>query len=54
MKKEIKLIVSDLDGTLIDGKLQATKQDLETLEVLKKRGIPVVAATGIEVTSLAD
>lgn len=54
MKKEIKLIVSDLDGTLIDGKLQATKQDLETLEVLKKRGIPVVAATGRGFKSAKD
>ena len=46
MKKDIKLIVTDLDGTLIDGKLRVSDQDRQTLELLKEIGIPVVPATG--------
>lgn len=46
MKKDIKLIITDLDGTLIDGKQKITPRDLKTLKELKKRGIPVAAATG--------
>jgi len=46
MKKDIQLIVTDLDGTLIDGKLRVSDQDRQTLDVLKDIGIPVVPATG--------
>ncbi len=46
MKRDIKLIITDLDGTLIDGRQKITPRDLKTLEELKKRNVLVAAATG--------
>lgn len=46
VSRDIKLVITDLDGTLIDGRYQVSKKDLETLHELKQAGIPVVAATG--------
>jgi Cof subfamily protein (haloacid dehalogenase superfamily) len=41
-----KLIVFDLDGTLVDEKLEMTAEDLEAIEEARGRGIAVTLATG--------
>lgn len=43
--KEIKLIISDIDGTILDDKHQLDSELRRQLEVLKKRKIPFVLAS---------
>ncbi len=43
---EIKMVVTDLDGTLLQNDHSISLEDLETLEILGKLGICRVAATG--------
>ena len=41
-----RLIVFDLDGTLVDDNLEMTAEDLEAIEEARSRGIAVTLATG--------
>lgn len=43
---ELKMVVTDLDGTLLQNDQSISKEDLETLNLLGKLGICRVAATG--------
>lgn len=43
---ELKMVVTDLDGTLLQNDHSISLEDLETLEILGKLGICRVAATG--------
>lgn len=43
---ELKMVVTDLDGTLLQNDHSISLEDLETLEILGKMGICRVAATG--------
>lgn len=43
---ELKMVVTDLDGTLLQNDHSISKEDLETLNLLGKLGICRVAATG--------
>ncbi|MEI7828894.1 MAG: HAD family hydrolase [Prolixibacteraceae bacterium] len=43
---ELKMVVTDLDGTLLQNDHSISIEDLETLEILGKMGICRVAATG--------
>ncbi len=42
----IKMVVTDLDGTLLNDQGEVSKKDLETLESLKTKGVIRVIATG--------
>ncbi|NEW62059.1 Cof-type HAD-IIB family hydrolase [Granulicatella sp. zg-ZJ] len=42
----IKLIVSDMDGTLLDNTLNVTKENKDAILYTTKKGIPFVIATG--------
>ncbi len=46
MKKPVKMVVTDLDGTLLNNNQQAHPKDLETLDKLKHHNILRVVATG--------
>jgi Cof subfamily protein (haloacid dehalogenase superfamily) len=41
-----RLVVSDMDGTLLDHQKQLSKRNLKAVDMLKKQGIPFVLATG--------
>ena len=42
----IKLIASDLDGTIIDGSNSISKDNLKAIDSLRKENIPLVICTG--------
>ncbi|MGM9947917.1 HAD family hydrolase [Floccifex sp.] len=44
--KEIKLIVSDIDGTLIDSKHECPIQNQKGIDYVRKKGIPFAIGTG--------
>lgn len=44
--KDIKLIATDLDGTLLDGAAQVGDDVIETVRLLRERGVEVAIATG--------
>ena len=44
--KDIKLIVSDIDGTLIDKKHECPNRNIEGIEYAKRKGIPFSIGTG--------
>lgn len=46
LRKDIKLVITDLDGTLIDHKQQIHPRNLQALKDLKTAGIMVAPATG--------
>ena len=52
--KGVKLIATDLDGTLFDGKHMLSDENLRALETLAARGIVLAAATGRSRTSIPD
>ena len=46
MKKQIRLIALDLDGTLLDDQKQLSENNIQALAECARRGIQVVPATG--------
>lgn len=42
----VKLIVSDMDGTLLNEKMQISKSNAEAIREAEKQGIPFIVATG--------
>ena len=42
----IKMVVSDMDGTLLNSDLEISKENLEAIEALRKKGIRFCVATG--------
>ncbi len=46
MKKEIKMIASDMDGTLLNNERKVTEKNAEILKQAQAQGIKVIAATG--------
>ena len=42
----LQCVFTDLDGTLLNSKKQISATDLQTIQALKSRGIPVFAVTG--------
>ncbi len=40
------IIATDLDGTLLNSRMELTRENLEAIHTLTKRGVHVVAATG--------
>jgi len=46
MKKQIKLIITDFDGTIADENNQISAKTRETFEKLKRHGIKIIIATG--------
>ena len=46
MSQKIEMVVTDLDGTLLNDKQQTHQKDLQTLDWLEKQGILRVVATG--------
>ena len=45
MKKQIRLIALDLDGTLLDDQKQLSENNIQALAECARRGIQVVPAT---------
>ncbi len=50
----IKLIATDLDGTLVDERGQIAQDDVEALDWARERGVTVVVATGRMPETLGD
>ena len=50
----IKLIVSDMDGTLVDSNHKINEEFWEVLEKLKERGIKFIVASGRRYDNLLD
>tara|TARA_B100001057_G_scaffold494604_1_gene591555 strand:- start:321 stop:1127 length:807 start_codon:yes stop_codon:yes gene_type:complete len=50
----VKLVVSDLDGTLLNEKSQVSKRFLNQFKELKKRNIHFIAASGRQYQSILD
>ena len=46
LKNDIDIVVTDLDGTLLDDDKNVSKNDLSTLHELGRQGVLRVAATG--------
>ncbi len=46
INSKLKMVITDLDGTLLNNSKQVSKMDLETLKKLKNRNIIRVVATG--------
>ncbi|MDE5422370.1 Cof-type HAD-IIB family hydrolase [Ancylomarina sp. DW003] len=46
MNKKLKIVITDLDGTLLPAQGKISETDLNTLDTLKKEGITRVIATG--------
>lgn len=46
MKREIKLIITDFDGTIADKNNQISAKTRETFERLKQHGVKIIVATG--------
>ena len=46
MKKEYKLIASDLDGTLLNSEQNASPENLEAIREITRRGVKFVPSTG--------
>lgn len=44
--KNVKLVVSDIDGTLIDSHLECPKRNVEGIDYIRSQGIPFAIATG--------
>jgi len=51
-KPNIKMIITDLDGTLLSSKSKISQKNLETLHKLKQKNIIIVIATGRSIFSL--
>ena len=50
----IKMIVTDMDGTLLNSNHQVSNRFFELFEILKKKGIHFVAASGRQYHSMVD
>jgi len=50
----IKMVVTDMDGTLLNSRHEVSQHFFELYEELKKRGILFVAASGRQYNSIAD
>ncbi|REE80759.1 hypothetical protein BX611_2412 [Lutibacter oceani] len=51
---KVKLVVTDMDGTLLNSKSEVSNLFFNLYEVLKKRGIHFVAASGRQYQSIVD
>lgn len=54
MGQKIRAVVSDLDGTLLDGNGSLSPETRRVLRILRERGIPVIVATGRPLCALPE